>query len=72
MITTHSITPEDDFRMVPDYKNFQEVKSGEILAYDRHGPIKAVDDGMILMPLYQEQGEDGFFLIRAMEEGVFQ
>lgn len=72
LITTHSITPEDDFRMVPDYKNFQEVKSGEILAYDRHGPIKAVEDGMILMPLYQEQGEDGFFLIRAMEEGVFQ
>jgi succinylglutamate desuccinylase len=72
LITTHSIQPGDEFRMVPDYKNFQKVKQGEILAFDRNGPIEAIEDGLILMPLYQKQGEDGFFLIRAVSQGVFQ
>ncbi len=72
LITTHSIEPEDHFRMVPDYKNFQKVKQGEILAFDRNGPIEAIEDGLILMPLYQKQGEDGFFLIRAVSQAVFQ
>ena len=72
LITTHSIEPEDHFRMVPDYKNFQKVKQGEILAFDRNGPIEAIEDGLILMPLYQKKGEDGFFLIRAVSQAVFQ
>ena len=72
LITTHSIEPEDHFRMVPDYKNFQKVKQGEILAFDRNGTIEAIEDGLILMPLYQKQGEDGFFLIRAVSQAVFQ
>lgn len=72
LITTHSIRPGDQFRMVPDYKNFQKVKQGEILAFDRNGPIEAIEDGLILMPLYQKQGEDGFFLIRAVSQAVFQ
>lgn len=72
LITTHSIKPGDHFRMVPDYKNFQKVKQGEVLAYDKTGPITAIEDGLILMPLYQKQGEDGFFLIRAVSESVFK
>jgi len=65
-IMRHTIEPEDHFVMRPGYKNFQEVDEGEILADDRNGPIRAVCDGRILMPLYQEQGEDGFFLVRAV------
>ncbi|MBV6655815.1 MAG: succinylglutamate desuccinylase/aspartoacylase family protein [Mameliella sp.] len=71
LIITHAIKPGDEFRMLPNYKNFQAVKQGEILAIDQNGPIKAVDDGLILMPLYQKQGDDGFFLIRAVAQGVF-
>ena len=67
LITIHSIQPNDDFIMGPNYKNFQTVKKGETLAYDRHGEIKAMDDGLILMPLYQKQGDDGFFLIKTLE-----
>jgi len=67
LITIHSIQPDDDFEMVPNYKNFQTVKKGETLARDRHGEIKAMDDGLILMPLYQKQGDDGFFLIKTLE-----
>ena len=67
LITSHRIVPEDEFEMRPDYKNFQEVKKGEVLARDKSGIIHASDDGLILMPLYQKQGEDGFFLIRKVE-----
>lgn len=56
--------PEDGFRMKPGYRNFQRVRKGEILATNRFGPIRSPDDGLILMPLYQEQGADGFFLVR--------
>ena len=64
LIMCHRLTKGDGFRMLPDYKNFQEVKKGELLAYDKSGAIRAEEDGRILMPLYQKQGDDGFFLIR--------
>lgn len=63
-VLTHTIECGDQFQMQPGYKNFQPIARGEILAYDRHGPIQAPIDGLILMPLYQAQGEDGFFIIR--------
>lgn len=60
----HAITEADKFRMKLGYENFQPVKKGEVLAKDRNGKIKAIESGMILMPLYQSQGNDGFFLGR--------
>lgn len=60
----HPIAPGDGFRMEPGYRNFQPVRRGELLARDRHGPIRAKETGLLLMPLYQEQGSDGFFLGR--------
>lgn len=59
----HIIEPEDDFKMKPGFKNFDQVKKGDWLADDRHGKILAQRDGYILMPLYQDQGEDGFFIV---------
>ena len=67
LIEIHTIGPDDDFEMMPNYVNFQEIKKGEYLAKDRNGKILASVDGRILMPLYQKQGEDGFFLIKTME-----
>ena len=67
LISTHRINPGDDFQMEPEFKNFQEVKQGELLAMDKQGAIHAPEDGLILMPLYQKQGEDGFFLIRPVQ-----
>jgi len=64
LVHRHVIQPEDAFRMLPGYENFQAVRQGEKLAEDRHGPILAPCDALILMPLYQKQGDDGFFLIR--------
>lgn len=64
LVKVHSIGPLDGFRMQPGYQNFQPVKQGELLAEDRHGPILCPEDGLILMPLYQPQGSDGFFLVK--------
>lgn len=60
----HAITPEQEFQMNPGYLNFQSIERGEVLAKDANGPIKSPLSGMILMPLYQKQGNDGFFIVR--------
>ena len=58
------LRPEDAFLMKPGYRNFQPVARGEAVATDRAGEILMRESGRLLMPLYQEQGEDGFFLVR--------
>jgi succinylglutamate desuccinylase len=60
---SHHIKPEDAFQMMPGYQNFQQLQAGEVIAKDIAGEIKAPYDCQILMPLYQKQGTDGFFLI---------
>ncbi len=60
----HHIEPDQGFRMEPGYVNFDIVKRGERVAADRSGPIPAPFTGRILLPLYQGQGQDGFFLGR--------
>jgi len=60
----HDVRPGDGFRMKEGYLGFQEVKKGEVLARDRNGDVASPERGRIVMPLYQEQGEDGFFLVR--------
>jgi len=67
LILTHQIQPDDDFEMRPGYINFQPLKKGEIIANDKNGPIAVKEDCRILMPLYQQQGNDGFFLIRDVD-----
>jgi len=60
----HQINSGDRFVMKPGYKNFQKIEKGEHLADDTSGPICSEIDGMILMPLYQPQGDDGFFVVK--------
>lgn len=58
------VEPGDGFVMHPGYYNFQAVSEGEHVADDADGPVMLSEGGRLLMPLYQEQGEDGFFLVR--------
>jgi len=67
LVTVHSIKPGDNFIMQPGYSNFQKIKEGILLATDKNGNILAPCDGMILMPLYQPQGEDGFFIVKEIK-----
>lgn len=63
----HAITEKDQFVMRLGYKNFQAIKEGEHLADDVKGKVLSPCDGLILMPLYQKQGEDGFFIVETVE-----
>jgi succinylglutamate desuccinylase len=67
LVYRHAISASDNFKMRPGFRNFQAVKKKEVLADDRKGTIKAIDNALIIMPLYQKQGNDGFFLVREVE-----
>ncbi len=59
-----AIHADDEFQMDPGYNNFDPVAKGQALAKNRLGTIHAHENGLILMPLYQKLGEDGFFIGR--------
>lgn len=58
------VSPGDGFRMEPGFVNFQRVRAGQVLARDAAGEVRAPESARILMPLYQDQGRDGFFIVR--------
>jgi Succinylglutamate desuccinylase / Aspartoacylase family len=60
----HPVQVEDEFEMRQGFQNFQPIDRGQILAKDKNGEIKSGEKGLILMPLYQKLGEDGFFIGR--------
>jgi succinylglutamate desuccinylase len=60
----YAIAPQDAFRMEPGFSNIERVRRGQLLAHDRTGEVRAPLDGVLLLPLYQAQGEEGFFLGR--------
>jgi succinylglutamate desuccinylase len=64
----HAIVPEDGFQMEPGFRNFQPVRRGQVLARDRTDEITACETGLILLPLYQTLGDDGFFLGREVKQ----
>ncbi len=63
LIYGHAISEEDAFIMKPGFANFSLVSKGDWIANDKDGKILAPHSGRLLMPLYQKQGEDGFFII---------
>ncbi len=59
----HGIKPGDEFVMNEGWESFDRVEEGERLARDKRGEIRSPFTGLMLMPLYQSQGDDGFFII---------
>lgn len=57
----HEVKAEHEFRMEPGFANIHPTTAGTLLARDRRGEIRAPYDGLVLLPLYQPQGNDGFF-----------
>lgn len=60
----HHVEPGTWFEMRPGFTNFDPVQRGEWIASDRAGRVEAAFTGRVLLPLYQGQGQDGFFLGR--------
>lgn len=62
----HLVEEGDGFAMRPGWSSFQPVRRGEVVADDARGPIRVPESGYMLMPRYQGQGEDGYFIVRAV------
>ncbi len=60
----YTIKEHEAFTMNPGYLNFQLVGKNEVLAHNQSGRIRSPMRGRIFMPLYQDQGSDGYFIIR--------
>lgn len=60
----HAITADCHFRMMPGFRSFQPITFGQPVASERGQTVASPMTGMLLMPLYQALGSDGFFLTR--------
>ena len=63
IVYRHSLEDNDKFEMEAGYENFQAIKKGEFLATHNGEKILSSWDSFIFMPLYQNQGNDGFFIV---------
>ena len=50
--------------MHPGYSNFDAVERRQVLGEDSRGVVRSPRRGLLLMPLYQGLGSDGFFVGR--------
>ena len=66
LIYVHNIKLEDKFKMNNGYTNFQRVNKGDLLGKDIAGDVVAPHSGYLMMPLYQKQGKEGFFITKAI------
>jgi len=58
------------FTMLPGFRSFQPVRQGELLAMGGKSGVREIRcplGSILLMPRYQGQGADGFFLARAVD-----
>lgn len=62
----HEVRPDAGFRMEPGFANIQRAAAGTLLAREHGADIRAPFDGVLLLPLYQPQGSDGFFYGREL------
>ena len=67
IIHLHRLHNGDQFSMFPDFKSFQNIKKGTALARANGQVIEAPHSARLFMPLYQNKGKEGFFIIRKIK-----
>ncbi|MGB5315137.1 MAG: succinylglutamate desuccinylase/aspartoacylase family protein [Robiginitalea sp.] len=60
----HELPASHTFRMKEGFWSFQSLPKGTVLGSEAGAPVAMQKKGILFMPLYQKQGEEGFFLIR--------
>jgi hypothetical protein len=58
----------EKFIMNSGFENFEAIKKDQSLAQSNGMTISANGNGRIFMPLYQELGEDGFFILQRVSK----
>jgi succinylglutamate desuccinylase len=61
VVGRHAISADDDFVMELGFRNVDRIGKGQLLAKDKRGEVRASEDGVVVLPLYQKLGNDGFF-----------
>ncbi len=64
----YGLKKSEDFKMNSGFINFEPIKKNQHLAQSNGQLIAAGEDGRIFMPLYQELGEDGFFILQKISK----
>jgi len=67
IIHRHGLENSDEFKMEPGFENFQKISKGQLLAHQNGMEIRSEWDAHIFMPLYQSQGNDGFFVVEQVK-----
>lgn len=67
IIHRYGLEDDDEFQMEPGFKNFQKINKGEFLAVKNGKEVISEWDAYIFMPLYQAQGNDGFFVVQDVD-----
>ncbi|MAT90337.1 MAG: succinylglutamate desuccinylase [Flavobacteriaceae bacterium] len=63
IIYRHGLSEGDSFEMQPGFENFQVIEEGMLLAHHNGEAVYSTWNAFIFMPLYQKQGNDGFFVV---------
>jgi len=64
IVDKHSIHKGEKFAMLKGFDNFQKINKNQALAISDSKTLYSGFDAQIFMPLYQEQGDDGYFIIK--------
>lgn len=64
IIHRYGLEDGNTFKMQPGFENFQKINKGEFLAVKNGKKVRSEWDAYIFMPLYQSQGNDGFFVVQ--------
>ncbi len=64
VVYRYIISENEQFRMKDGYESFLPLQKGTLLATSNNKNIYLKKDAVLFMPLYQEKGEDGYYLVR--------
>ena len=67
VIHLHKIKKNESFKMLNGFESFQDIKKGTKLAVSDNKEITSKHNATLFMPLYQDVGDDGFFIIRKIK-----
>ena len=63
LIERCTVDKKRPFTLVREFKNFENIAAGQIIAFSGEEPVTTKYGGLILMPRLQDQGDDGFFVV---------
>lgn len=63
IVFKYTLTENESFRMHKGFNNFESISKDQGLAVSDGRDLTASIDGIIFMPLYQELGDDGYFIL---------